>query len=303
MAARRPRLFNTTAATADEAFREIDANGDGGLDVEELRAAIGKAGAKGWPKSRIQYAVQKFDQDKNGTLDNEEFQQLLSYFECGKVVHDELEHAWRMIEALQGRVAELEASHERQPPAAAASASDVASTGMSDRWTAQQWLLSQGDDISRKVAEALKVTAGGEDGDEFDAVRSLSDEDVELRLEAAGLVGLTPIVTKRLQTLRGQEASTAAELNDKFSGEAFKGEMRYASLQTYFLGLSGLIGDPMLANGELRLAMEAEHKQRPDSYVAFIRSMNKKKATPAEEWTIVRLATSNPQPHSVLRHS
>ena len=74
----------------------------------------------GWPKSRIQYAVQKFDQDKNGTLDNEEFQQLLSYFECGKVVHDELEHAWRMIEARKARVAELEASHERLPPAAAA---------------------------------------------------------------------------------------------------------------------------------------------------------------------------------------
>ena len=160
------RLFNTTATTAEEAFRAIDTNQSGSLDAAELRAAMTQAGAKAWPLARIQFAVEKFDQNKNGKLDMNEFKQLLSYLECGVVVQPELDHVWRLVEALRGRVTELEASHDPR-------AEMRVKLGVLDEWIAQEMhkqdvhlvVYEGGEVVAQATAVDWKYKAKGQTSD------------------------------------------------------------------------------------------------------------------------------------------
>lgn len=73
---------------------------------------------------------------------------------------------------------------------------------------------------------------------------------MEQRLHTAGLNQRVAVaVEKGSVQLRQQGAATAAELSNKpttnkFRGDAFKGELRFASLSTFYSGLTGLVGDP-----------------------------------------------------------
>ena len=74
-------LFKETKIDADVrgAFQRFDGDGDGHVDVEELKQALEFLGL---PCSDAQTAaiMKKFDDDGNATLEIEEFQQLVTYF-------------------------------------------------------------------------------------------------------------------------------------------------------------------------------------------------------------------------------
>ena len=171
---------------------------------------------------------------------------------------------------------------------ALADASAVESTECtaSNSWTLVSWLVSL--DLASTVAAALVPPDGT---DAFTYTTAELSEHLDERLAAANLQGLANAVRAGLDTLRVQKAATGAELSGKFKEDAFKGEMSFATLDTFYAGLSGLIGDPLMVDGSLMRGMQDEHRKRPDSEVRFLRSMSKpdkpKYATPAEEWTIV----------------
>ena len=60
-----------------------------------------------------------------------------------------------------------------------------------------------------------------------------------------------------VEDLKEQSAATPTELTDKFKGDAFKGELRYASLDTFYKGLVGLIGEPTLTRCWLSIRRHA----------------------------------------------
>ena len=84
----------------------------------------------------------------------------------------------------------------------------------------------------------------------------------------------------------------------KFNGEAFKGDVKMASLDHFFGGLSGLVGDPVVVRGSVLNGMKAEHCEKRDSPKAFTRTPGGQagsssnggggtEATPQQEWEIV----------------
>ena len=152
-------------------------------------------------------------------------------------------------------------------------------------WTAKGWLLSLAPDLSETIASALRLPGG----DEFGALRGLSDAELVVRLEAAGLSGFAPIIVRRLAQLRDQAVATGAELNAKFAadGDAFKGEMGFGGLTEFFAGLEGLIGPPKMLDGSLKSAMEAEHCSEKDASLPFSTSNGISGATSILEWQFV----------------
>ena len=59
--------FFNKSASAEEAFKHIDVNGDGVLSVDELMEALIKSGAKDWPRSRVAYIVAKIGKSGGAT--------------------------------------------------------------------------------------------------------------------------------------------------------------------------------------------------------------------------------------------
>ena len=91
--------------------------------------------------------------------------------------------------------------------------------------------------------------------DAFEHAKTLTKADVLAKLRAANFDELVAsAVADGAVRLREQSAANAEELTDKFRSDAFKGELRFASLSTFFGGLSGLIGDPKLIDGSLQQA-------------------------------------------------
>ena len=132
-------------------------------------------------------------------------------------------------------------------------------------WGVTGWLRSL--DLPHVVATALQPPLGVEP---FTFVQKLSRSDLESRLANAQLAGLTEHIWAAVQKLRGQEASTAAALSAKFATEGEANfQMELGSLSTYFGGLEGLIGPPMMVNGSLQKSMQSEHCDRPESRVPF----------------------------------
>ena len=83
---------------AQKAFRELDANGDGRLSLNELHTAAERLrGSKAPAKARIEHLLSKFDADKNGTLDVAEFQKLCAYLDRGHAVQEELASVYDLV--------------------------------------------------------------------------------------------------------------------------------------------------------------------------------------------------------------
>ena len=83
---------------AQKAFRELDANGDGRLSLNELHTAAERLrGSKAPAKARIEHILSKFDADKNGTLDLAEFQKLCAYLDRGHAVQEELASVYDLV--------------------------------------------------------------------------------------------------------------------------------------------------------------------------------------------------------------
>ena len=157
-------------------------------------------------------------------------------------------------------------------------------TGTSSRsWDIDAWIQSLG--VHELISACVMPPKGT---DHFAYAKGLTAKVVASKLSDCRLVEtLAGAIARGAVALLEQKAATAVALSDKFAGEAFKGELRYASLSTFYEGLSGLIGDPLMVEGSLLKGMEAEHNERPDSKTVFVRSMNKKEATPMQEWEIV----------------
>lgn len=61
------------------AFENFDNDGDGHMDIKELRAALEFLDLPCSPQ-QVDYIMEKFDGDGNSTLELEEFQLLINYF-------------------------------------------------------------------------------------------------------------------------------------------------------------------------------------------------------------------------------
>ena len=105
----------------------------------------------------------------------------------------------------------------------------------SSKWTTKGWVLSLCPALSDVVATALAVTG---EADEFAALRSLCQQDIEARLMTAGLSGLAPIISEHLVRLRAQAAATGA----KFSDEEGTFELAFGSTESFYGGLEAMIG-------------------------------------------------------------
>ena len=83
--------------------------------------------------------------------------------------------------------------------------------------------------------------------------KTLTAAKVAERLSAMELTAkMAEAIEKGAVALAAQDAASAKEMTDKFRGEAFKGEMKFANMSTYYAGLSGLIGDPHMVDGSLK---------------------------------------------------
>ena len=119
--------------------------------------------------------------------------------------------------------------------------------------------------------------------------RRLSDDELRKRLASAGLSGLAPALAQGLAKLRQQKAATGVALSAKFAaeGDAYKGEMGFASLDGFFGGLESLVGPPLMIGGSLMKQMEHEHSRAPDAQQPFNTSNGVVGACSADEWSFV----------------
>ena len=95
-----------------------------------------------------------------------------------------------------------------------------------------------------------------------------------------------------LAALREQEEATGASLNEKFRVAPDSFVMSYGSLDDFFKGLEGLIGPPLMKDGNLLKRMETEHTSYDDADEPFSTTNGVKGATSRLEWEIV----VDPQP-------
>ena len=154
-----------------------------------------------------------------------------------------------------------------------------------EKWTAAVWLASQ--NVTAHLATALLDTTAP-DADELAILRALggsitSPGALALRLEK-GLQVLAAELLPKLQELARSEASTGAELHDKFvqQGDAFT--LQFGSLNTFFGGLEAKIGPP---NRNIGQAMERDHIHSEDSNDEFTTSNYMMTTTPQIEWWFV----------------
>ena len=87
------------------------------------------------------------------------------------------------------------------------------------------------------------------------------------------------------RTLRGQAATSGAELNEKFRSEEGTFQLAFGSLETFYGGLEVMIGSPLMLDGSLEKSMEQEHTDRDDRLVEFT-SSNGVTTTSAIEWEV-----------------
>jgi len=150
----------------------------------------------------------------------------------------------------------------------AAPALERISSSASDRaWSIKGWLRSL--DLEAAIGEAL--SSGSQSSTELERMHSISFAELKERLEAAHLRGHAPAIWEHLQVLRNQAASTGSELNQKFQAEA-NFTLAYGALDTFFLGLEGTVGPPLVLSGSLLRSMEVEHCDAKDSAAPFTSS-------------------------------
>lgn len=163
---------------------------------------------------------------------------------------------------------------------------------MDDAWTVAAWLRSLG--LHRMIAKALEPDKNDflerTAKDEFEFMSEyMQDDALRRRLTDAGLSGLIEPIVTGLASLRNQKASTGAALSSKFKadGDAYKGEMGFASLDVFFSGLEGLVGPPLMIEGALLKQMEYEHTREPDADQPFNTRNGIVGASALDEWSFV----------------
>lgn len=152
-------------------------------------------------------------------------------------------------------------------------------------WTAQAWVSSLG--IAEAVASALIPGVPKDGGQQLAAVRALGGattfEDLVTHLAGGELVPkLVACVLPALRELAATPPSSdGSDLQSKFAGGI---QLSYASLDTFYSGLEGRIGEPQPNVFETMLA---EHRKRADSHVDFVTGNYGIKTTSALEWAFV----------------
>jgi hypothetical protein len=136
---------------------------------------------------------------------------------------------------------------EVAPPSTASSVSEAADTSSeaSSKWEYPAWLSSL--NLHELV---VKCIVPPENGDAFEYAKTLTSLEVLEKLERANFAQqVADAIDAGAKKLMEDKAATGEDLTDRFKSEAFKGEMHFASLSTFFNGLSGIIGDPQMVEG------------------------------------------------------
>ena len=185
-------------------------------------------------------------------------------------------------------------------------------------WTVEGFVASL--PVPSAVADALRHKSSVPAGGEFEFVRSFTSEAaiVERLREGQLVESVAKEVWAGTQKLQGAKAASGAELNAKFAadGDAFKGEMGFGGTDEFYAGatlprtmprlpalarraglsraalrrtagLEGIIGGPLMVEGSLLKAMEAEHCTSEDSKQPFDTSNGITGVTSATEWEFV----------------
>ena len=117
-------------------------------------------------------------------------------------------------------------------------------TGEEVTWQIRSWLKSL--DVHEAVGTCLDAPR---DVDPFVYAKELTPTLIETKLRDGSVVQkLSSAIVAGVEKLNKQKAATATELSNKFKDDAFKGEMRFASLETFYKGLPGLIGSPNMVS-------------------------------------------------------
>ena len=133
-------------------------------------------------------------------------------------------------------------------------------------WTVEKWIDSL--QIHKMVADVLAPEIEVGDGRDFEHAKQLTREEVQRRLSAVKLDGLTDAICEGIEVLQEQDASSGADLNHKFHMDGSGFEMSFGSLDLFFGGLEGIIGPPQMINGSLLESMRHEHTAEKDSQVS-----------------------------------
>ena len=149
-------------------------------------------------------------------------------------------------------------------------------------WSVNGWLRSLS--LFEIAAAALQEPLGA---DPFSYVLSLSHKELNRRLAEAQLSGLTAHIWAAAEELRGQKATTGAELSAKFTNEGGTFQMTFGSLSMFYGGLVKLIGPPKMVKASLREAMQMEHCGKEDCAVPFKTSNGMEGVTSEKEWEFV----------------
>ena len=144
------------------------------------------------------------------------------------------------------------------------------------------------------VIDALKLPVRLGEAAAFEYARGLSREAIEQLLGEASLSGLTDFLMRGLDGLQSQSAASGSQLNEKFQRTG-KFTMRHGTIDVFFSGLETLLGPPLMIRDPeaddvptIRMAMEREHTQMPDSNISFS-SPNGTTSTSAVEWEFAYL--------------
>lgn len=74
----KPELSDEALGEIKQTFTELDADGCGGLDREQVREALRRFTFMDFPDDQIQIIMHYFDSDRNDKLDMDEFIKLLT---------------------------------------------------------------------------------------------------------------------------------------------------------------------------------------------------------------------------------
>ena len=172
-------------------------------------------------------------------------------------------------------------------------------------WAASKWLAALG--ISKVITKALKVPSR-DVMSAFDYVKQLTEEDVQKLCAESGISGLAQVLIDGIHALKGQPVASSSALNDKFQASG-KFQMSYGSLSLFYGGLESLLGPPQMAKDPSRedspatllRSMEGDHTRGDDAQLEFV-TTNGTTTRSAIEWEFVTYPQKRPEVPYPERH-
>jgi len=149
------------------------------------------------------------------------------------------------------------------------------------QWDAKAW-ASGLEGVPEVILGALGVDEANEP---LEFLRGLTADQIEAKLEAAGLSGLKGALLAETAKLCSDEAQTVEEINMKFQTES-SFSFSFGNLQTFFSGITGLVGPPRLIDNSLEKSLEVEHCKLEDAKITFT-SSNGVTTESLTEWEFV----------------